>query len=307
MMLKQPDHIQKIDGEVYPSLKQDEEAVNAILHLSSLTNGVLSDRAYEGAEGKTGLKLRELNDGSRDMKITFKDLQAQPKRYNNSPLWSGLMNNGRAYSAYTSNIENRVPWRTLTGRQHFYLDHEGYIKFGEHLPTYKPSPKPEAYGEMRKTIRDGNARILNVLTPHGKWNIDSEFGDTLNMLTLSRGTEPCWLSEADAEDLGIMDNDYVEVHNDNGVYCTRACVSSRIPKGVCIIYQSPERAYQLAKSQVRGNRQGGTDNSLTRIHLKPNYLMGGYGQFTWHFNYWGPVGASRDTFVVVQKMDKVVI
>jgi nitrate reductase alpha subunit len=127
------------------------------------------------------------------------------------------------------------------------------------------------------------------------------------MLTLSRGTEPCWLSEADAGDLGIKDNDYVEVHNDNGVYCTRACVSSRIPKGVCIIYHAPERTYQLAKSQVRGNRRGGTDNSLTRIHLKPNYLMGGYGQFTWQFNYWGPVGVNRDTFVVVEKMNKVVI
>jgi nitrate reductase / nitrite oxidoreductase, alpha subunit len=307
MMLNQPDHIQNIDGEVFPSLKQDEEAVNAILHLSSLTNGVLSDRAYEVAEGKTGLKLREINDGSKDVKIMYKDLQAQPRRYNNSPLWSGLMNNGRAYSAFTYNIEYLVPWRTLTGRQHFYLDHEGYIKFGEHLPTYKPSPKPEAYGELRKTIREGNARVLNVLTPHGKWHIHSTFGDTLRMLTLSRGTEPCWLSEADAEDLGIKDNDYVEVHNDNGVYCTRACVSSRIPKGVCIVYHSPERTYQLAKSQVRGNRRGGTHNSLTRLHLKPNYLMGGYGQFTFHFNYWGPVGVNRDTFVVVQKMNKVVI
>lgn len=307
MLLDEPGHLQNIDGETYPSLKEDEEAINAILHLSTLTNGVLSDRAYEVAEKKTGMKLREINEGSKNVKLTYKDLQAQPRRYNNSPLWSGLMNNGRAYSAYTYNVEYLVPWRTLTGRQHFYLDHEGYIKFGEHLPTYKPSPKPEAYGELRKTIVEGNAKILNVLTPHGKWHIHSTYGDTLRMLTLSRGAEPCWLSEADAEELGIKDNDYVEVHNDNGVYCTRACVSSRIPKGVCIIYHSPERTYQLAKSQVRGNKRGGGHNSLTRVHLKPNYLVGGYGQFTYHFNYWGPVGVNRDTHVVVQKMEKVVI
>ena len=40
-----------------------------------------------------------------------------------------------------------VPWRTLTGRQHFYLDHEGYLAFGEHLPTYKPQPDARMIGD----------------------------------------------------------------------------------------------------------------------------------------------------------------
>ena len=34
-------------------------------------------------------------------------------------------------------------------------------------------------------------------------------------------------------------------------------------------------------------------------------LAGGYGQFTYHFNYWGPVGVNRDTHVLVRKMEKV--
>jgi nitrate reductase alpha subunit len=306
-MLEDKDHLQKINGEVYPSLKDDKEACEAIMHLSTLTNGELSHRAYVNAEKRTGLSLTDIIDGGRDTKISYKDLQVQPQRYNNSPLWSGLMNNGRAYSAYTYNVERLVPWRTLTGRQHLYLDHEGYIKFGEHLPTYKPSPKPEAYGELKVSVANGNAKVLNVLTPHGKWHIHSTFGDTLRMLTLSRGIEPCWLSEEDAEELGIQDNDWVEVYNDNGVYCTRACVSARIPKGVCIVYHSPERTYSQPKSQVRGNKRGGGHNSFTRIHLKPNLLMGGYGQFTYHFNYWGPVGVNRDTHVIVQKMDKVIL
>ncbi len=304
-MLENGDHLQTYEGDKFPSLKEDQEAVNAILHLSSLTNGKLSVRAYEGAEKKTGQKLKHLAKGSEDIKLNYKDLQTQPRRYNNSPLWSGLMNDGRAYSAFTYNVEHLVPWRTLTGRQHFYLDHEGYIKFGEHLPTYKPSPKPEAYGELKNSVATGEAKVLNVLTPHGKWHIHSTYGDTLRMLTLSRGMEPCWLSENDAEEMGIKDNDWVEVFNDNGVYCTRACVSVRIPSGVCIVYHSPERTYSAPKSQVRGNRRGGGHNSFTRIHLKPNLLVGGYGQFTYHFNYWGPVGVNRDTHFLVQKMEKV--
>ena len=114
------------------------------------------------------------------------------------------------------------------------------------------------------------------------------------------------MSEVDAAELGIRDNDWVEVYNDHGVYCTRACVSARIPKGVCIVYHVPERTIGIPKSQVRGGRRAGGHNSLTRIHLKPNFLAGGYGQFAYAFNYWGPIAPNRDTHVVVKRMDKVV-
>ena len=296
---------EKIDGKIYPSLKEDVSAANAVLYLSSLTNGELTHRAYKYMESKTGLALADLAEGSRDVRINFKDLQAQPRRYNTSPVWSGLMNNGRAYSAFTYNVERLVPWRTLTGRQHFYLDHEMYIAFCENLPTFKPSPKPEVFGDLKETLKDGSAKVLNCLTPHGKWHIHSTYMDNLRMLTLGRGMEPCWLSEEDAKELSIQDNDWVEVYNDNGVYCTRAVVSSRIPKGVCIVYHTVERTISIPKSQVRGNKRGGMNNSITRIHLKPNFLAGGYGQFSYHFNYWGPSAPNRDTHVVVKKMTAV--
>ena len=298
--------VEKTLGKLRPSIKEDEWAANAVLHLSTLTNGKLTARAYKNAEKKTGLVLAGLGAGSADVKIRYADLLAQPRRYNSSPLWSGLMHDGRAYSAYTYNVERLVPWRTLTGRQHFYLDHELYLAYGENLPTYKPSPKPEAYGDLRDTLKNGEAKILNCLTPHGKWHIHSTYMENLRMLTLSRGCEPCWMNEQDAAELGINDNDWVEVYNDHGVYCTRAVVSARIPKGVCIVYHVPERTVGIPKSQVRGNKRAGGHNSFTRIHLKPNFLAGGYGQFSYHFNYWGPIAPNRDTHVIVKKMEKLV-
>lgn len=298
-------HVQRWDGNEYPSLREDVEAINAVLSLSTLTNGKLNYRAYQNMEKKTGLVLADLGEGLQDVRIDYKDLQAQPRRYNTSPVWSGLMNNGRAYAAYTYNVDRLVPWRTLTGRQHFYLDHDGYIAFGEHLPTFKPSPTPQVYGDLRQTVNDGKAKMLNCLTPHGKWHIHSTYGDTLRMLTLSRGMEPCWINEEDAAEIGIKDNDWVECYNDHGVYCTRACVSARIPRGVCIVYHSPERTYTVPKSQVRGGRRAGGHNSFTRVHLKPNLMTGGYAQFSYHFNYWGPVGSNRDTHLLVRKMEKV--
>jgi nitrate reductase alpha subunit len=298
--------VRKMDGKTYPSIEEDIDAANVVLNLSSLINGKLTVRAYENMEKKTGLDLVDLAAGSADTNYRYADLQAQPRRYNTSPLWSGLMTDGRAYAAYTYNVEKLVPWRTLTGRQHFYLDHEMYIGYGENLPTYKPAPKPELYGDLKETLKEGEALVLNYLTPHGKWHIHSTYMENLRMLTLSRGCEPCWMSEVDADRLGIKDNDWVEVYNDHGVYCTRAVVSARIPRGVCIVYHVPERTTGIPKSQVRGNRRAGGHNSVTRIHLKPNYLSGGYGQFSYHFNYWGPIAPNRDTHVIVKKMDKVV-
>ena len=126
------------------------------------------------------------------------------------------------------------------------------------------------------------------------------------MLTLSRGCEPCWMSEVDAEALGIQDNDWVEVYNDHGVYCTRAVVSARIPKGVCIVYHVP--GADGGHPEVAGARQQARRRTQ-QLHADPpeaQLPLGGYGQFSYHFNYWGPIAPQRDTHVIVKKMDKVV-
>lgn len=290
-----------IDGTKYPSLRKDVEVCDAILRLATVTNGELAHRSYKNMEAKVGLPLVHLAEKNRGTRISYKELQSRPMRLLNSPMWSGLTENGRAYSAFTYNVDANVPWRTLTGRQHFYLDHPGYIQFGEHLPTYKPKPAPIHYADLRFTKEEGRSLMLNFLTPHGKWHIHSTYGDNQRMTTLSRGVEPFWMNDKDAEDIGVNDNDWVEVYNDHGVVVTRAAVSARIPRGICIIYHSPERTYSVPKSPLRNNRRAGGHNSLTRTRLKPNLMVGGYGQFTFHFNYWGPIGCNRDTHILVRK------
>ncbi|HSB27161.1 MAG TPA: nitrate reductase subunit alpha [Pyrinomonadaceae bacterium] len=293
------------NGQKYPSMKRAEDAANMVLLFAPETNGELAYRAYKHVEKSVGLPLADLAAESRDVRMTYKDLQSQPRRLLNSPVWSGLMDDGRAYAPFTYNYEKLVPWRTLTGRQQFYLDHEGYIAYGENLPTYKPSPLPASYGDLKHSKSEGKVKALNYLTPHGKWHIHSTYSDNHRMMTLSRGCEPLWINDEDAVELGIKDNDWVETYNDNGVVCTRAVVSHRIPRGVCIQYHSPERTLSVPKSPMRGGRRAGGHNSLTRIRLKPLLMVGGYGQFTYHFNYWGPTGVNRDTFVLVRKLEKV--
>ena len=287
----------------YPSLAEADEAANAILWLAPETNGESAYRAFKAEEEKVGLPLADLAEKTRGVRMTFEDLTHQPRRVLTSPAWTGIVNEGRTYSAYCLNVERLVPWRTLTGRQHFYLDHEGYIAFGEHLPTYKPKIDPHAHGDILRTEAVEGSIMLNYLTPHGKWQIHSTYSDNLRMRTLSRGVDPIWMNVDDALAIGIDDNDWVEVFNDHGVMVTRAIVTARIPRGLCFIYHATERTLSIPKSPLRGGRRAGGHNSLTRTRLKPNLLFGGYGQFTYGFNYWGPTGVNRDTFVLVRKLD----
>lgn len=295
---------EKWNGHTYPSLKEGLDVCEVILALAPETNGEMAYRAFQAESVKTGIDHSHLANDTRGVRYNFADLQTQPRRVLSSPYWTGITKDGRTYSAYCQNVEELIPWRTLTGRQSMYLDHEVYIAYGEHVPTYKPRADMRSVRDLEQTAITGGELVLNLLTPHGKWHIHSTFGDTLRMKTLSRGVYPAWFNDKDADLIGLNDNDWVEILNDHGVVCTRAIVSARIPRGTVFIYHSPERTLSVPKSKDRGNRRAGGHNSLTRTRLKPLLMVGGYGQFTYAFNYWGPTGVNRDTFVVAKKMGK---
>jgi nitrate reductase alpha subunit len=297
-------HFSNGDGPPRPSLVRAREVCEAILALDPASNGELAHRAFLAEEAKTGRPLTHLAAGQRDTRITFDDIVAQPRRILTTPTWSGLVAKGRPYSPYTLNVEHLVPWRTLTGRQHFYLDHEQYIQWGEHLPTYKPRPDHTMLSETEESLAEGqDGRLFNYITPHGKWSIHSTYSDNERMMTLSRGGYPIWINSKDAVDLGIADNDWVELFNDNGVFVQRCTTSSRIPRGTVFVYHATERTVGIPISPRRKKRAG-MNNSLTRTRLKPVLMSGGYAQFTYAFNYWGPTGVNRDTFVYVHRIDQ---
>ena len=289
------------NGRQYPSLVDPVMAANVILHFAPESNGELAYRGFLQRERQTGQKLADLAEPYRGVSYDFQALVQQPRRILTSPCWSGILNNGRAYTAYAQNIERLVPWRTLSGRQHLYLDHEAYRAFGESLPTFKP-PLSLADSRNLEATDASEGITLAYLTPHGKWHIHSTYYDDLRMLTLSRGVEPFWLNDQDAAAIGVLDNEWVEAYNDNGVVVTRAVVSARVPRGLCIFYHAPERTISFPKSPQRGNRRPGGTNSLTRLRLKPVLMAGGYAQFTYRFNDYGPPATDRDTYVVVRKL-----
>nr|MDA8088416.1 molybdopterin-dependent oxidoreductase [Nitrospiraceae bacterium] len=292
-------------GERYIAMEEMKQAANVLLYFAPETNGEVAWRGFEAEEEHAGVGLKDLARDGRSLRYNFDDLLAQPRRLLTSPFWSGITNNGRAYSAYCINVERLLPWRTLTGRQHFYLDHEGYLDFGENLPTFKPGLSAAGYRDFEKSRHEGGpvkTIALAYLTPHGKWHIHSTYYDNLIMLTLSRGVEPFWMNPEDAALVGVRDNDWVEVFNDNGVVVTRAAVSARIPKGAGFFYHAPERTIDFARSPLRKMGRGGGTNALTRIRLKPVFMVGGYAHLSFAFNAWGPPSPDRDGFAFVRRL-----
>jgi nitrate reductase alpha subunit len=282
-----------------PKLERAVDVAEAIFRLSGTTNGRLAVEGFEFLERRTGTRLADLAADRADERITLAQVRAQPRKVITSPEWSGIESRERRYSPFTVNVERDVPWRTLTGRQHFYLDHEWMLELGEGLPAYRPPLA--AARHAGDAPEPGEAEVLvRWITPHSKWSIHSEFQDNLHMLTLFRGGPVVWLSPADAEQIGTADNDWVEVVNRNGVIACRAVVSHRIPDGSAYMYHSQDRHINVPISETSGTR-GGTDNSVTRIVIKPTHLIGGYAQLSWGFNYYGAIGTQRDALTIVRR------
>ena len=282
------------------------DAAEVVLMLAPETNGEVAVKAWAALEQATGLHHAHLAEVKEDEKIRFRDIAAQPRKIITSPTWSGIESEHVCYNAGWINVHELIPWRTVTGRQQLYQDHEWMRAFGEALVTWRPPVDLKTVGAAAtRSLEPGEPHVvLNFLTPHQKWGIHSTYSDNLLMLTLNRGGPVVWISEVDAKKAGLVDNDWVEVFNINGAITARAVVSQRMKEGSMFMYHAQEKIVNTPGSQITGQR-GGIHNSVTRIVLKPTHMIGGYAQLAYGFNYYGTVGSNRDEFVIVRKLSKI--
>jgi nitrate reductase / nitrite oxidoreductase, alpha subunit len=289
-----------------PALARDVDWCEAILALGGTTNGRLATTLFERLEERTGVRLADLSAEHEGKQITFADTQSRPQQVITSPEWSGSETGGRRYSPFTVNVERLKPWHTLTGRQHFFLDHDWMAELGEQMPVFRPPLDMHVlFGEPQlgqlSSEQSGELGLtLRYLTRHNKWSIHSEYQDNLFMLSLSRGGQSMWMSDRDAAKIGVTDNDWIEAVNRNGVVVARAVVSHRMPEGTVYMHHAQDRLIDVPRTETTG-RRGGIHNSLTRLFLKPSHLIGGYAQLSFAFNYLGPTGNQRDEVTVIRR------
>ncbi len=287
-----------------PKLETDIDASEMILSLAPETNGQVAVKSWEALSQTTGRDHTHLAKPKQDEKLRFRDLQAQPRKIISSPTWSGLEDEHVSYNACYTNVHELIPWRTLTGRQQFYQDHEWMRDFGEGFCLYKGPVNTKTLAPVADRQNGGKEVALNWITPHQKWGIHSTYSDNLLMLTLNRGGPVVWISEKDARKIDVEDNDWLELYNANGAIVARAVVSQRVPEGMTMMYHAQEKIINTPKSPTTGVR-GGIHNSVTRAVVKPTHMIGGYAQLSYGFNYYGTVGSNRDEFVVVRKIENV--
>ncbi len=309
---REVDYLRKRNGTVrggvadgQPRLDTAIQVAETIMALSGTTNGHFATQGFKTQEKRCGNLMHDLAAEHEGKLITFPDTVAAPVPVITSPEWSGSETGGRRYSPFTINIERGKPFHTLTGRQHFYLDHDWLQAMGEALPTFRPPLNmtalfgERAIGELAQDER-GVAVSVRYLTPHNKWSIHSEYQDNLFMLSLGRGGQSIWMSVADADKIGVKDNDWVEAVNRNGVVAARAIVTYRMPEGTIYMPHAQDRLIDTPLTEHNG-RRGGIHNSMTRIMVKPTHIIGGYAQLAYFFNYIGPTGNNRDEVTMIRR------
>lgn len=213
--------------------------------------------------------------------MTYHGIQEHPQRFVkiDEEAWNSDIEEGRAYTPFTHQLEKKRPWRTLTGRQQFYIDHPWFLEFGEQLPIHKEAvddPEFEFYWN----------------TPHGRWSIHSTWRDNRYMLRLQRGLPIVCIHPDDANERGIADNDWVRLFNNQGEAVLKAKILPGEKRRRLTMYHGWER--------FLGFQQGGWQ-SLTYIKINPTQLVGKYGHLNFKLNYWGPTGNNRDIRLNIEK------
>jgi nitrate reductase alpha subunit len=222
--------------------------------------------------------------------MTLEDLRRQGGAVRVRSLGPDQSTTSNFYSSYRQDepvatfrdfVEKDRPYRTLSGRQQFYVDHPWFLEVGEQLPTHKDPPA--AGGDYPFTLTSG----------HTRWSIHSIWRDHTLMLRLQRGEPVIFVNNEDARQRGISDHDWVRVSNDLGSFVARAMPTGAIHPRQVHIYHAWE-PFQF--------RTGMSHQSLVPSPIKPTQLVGDYGHLKWAFAYYEPNAVDRDTRVNITKL-----
>jgi complex iron-sulfur molybdoenzyme family reductase subunit alpha len=187
---------------------------------------------------------------------------------------------GTPLTPHTDYTVKKMPWKTLTGRQQFYIDHDWFLEFGEELPVH------------RDPIEQGGDHPLRLTFGHARWSIHSMWRDNPLMLRLQRGEPIMYINAKDAAARGVGDNDMVEVFNDVGDFRVRALVTPAMQPGQVHLYHAWE------KFQYQG---GKSHSAVCASQLNPLLMVGNYGHIRYTPSGYQPNNNDKGTTVEVRK------
>ena len=249
-------------------------------------------RAFQAEEKKVGLAAHRPRRGDPQRPhAPSTTWRASRAASSTRPCWTGIIDDGRTYTAYASTSSGSCPGGPSPAAS----------TSTSTTPATSPSARscrPTSRGRDPAVVQDlvetpgrrAAALRLNYLTPHGKWNIHSTYGDNLRMLTLSRGAPPALGERRGRGDASASRTTTGSRSTTTTASSSRAPWSARASRRACaILYHAPERTISRAASRRRAAASAaGGHNSLTRIRLKPTLMLGGYGAVHLRLQLLGP-------------------
>jgi anaerobic selenocysteine-containing dehydrogenase len=133
-----------------------------------------------------------------------------------SPLYAN-----RPYNSFERNVYLRQPYKTLSGRQQFCIDHKVFRDLGWRVPTAAGPLRPPTYPYA-------------FYTPHTRWGIHSQWRANAQLLRLQRGEPYVWLNPATARERGVVEGDRVRVFNDVGAFVARIKLMPGVPPATVV-------------------------------------------------------------------------
>ncbi|OGA46018.1 MAG: chlorate reductase subunit alpha [Betaproteobacteria bacterium RIFCSPLOWO2_12_FULL_62_58] len=195
---------------------------------------------------------------------------------------TGPVPKDKPYRPFTTNVTEKKPYATLTGRLQFYVDHDWFQRLGATVP--KPQYKGGNLGPKKYPF------VTN--SPHTRWGIHSWGRNETWLLRHQRGEPDVCLSPKAMAKKGIKDGDTVRVFNSHGEFFAMAKAWPALPDNMLFSEHGWEQ--YLYKNMTHYNFVG---SEL----INPLELVGGYGHIRYVSGAFNPNRIFYETSVDVEK------
>jgi len=219
-------------------------------------------------------------------KVTVEELAARGivrVKGSDSTMW------GSPESPYHTDITDSVvhkrPYKTMTGRQQFYFDHDWFIQFDETLPTYKEPLRLERYP-------------LRFIMGHARHGVHTMWRDHPLLLQLQRGEPDVYVSAEDAAQRGVRDGDLVRVFSPAGEFIAQAHISHGVQPGMVFMYHGWD-------PMMFPTRHNFSSVICSGGLIKPTSVVGGYGHLGHRLLQFAPNQTYRDFTVDFERYQPV--
>jgi dimethylsulfide dehydrogenase subunit alpha/complex iron-sulfur molybdoenzyme family reductase subunit alpha len=189
----------------------------------------------------------------------------------------------KPYRPFTVNVTEKTPYKTLTGRLQFYVDHDWFQRFDATVP--KPQVKGGGVLGPRKYPFVRNS-------PHTRWGIHSFVRTSEWMLRQQRGEPDVRMNPQAMAAKGIKDGDTVRIFNDSGEFFAQAKAWPGLPENMLFTEHGWEQ--YMYKNMTHYN-------NVSSELINPLELVGGYGHIKYAAGGFNPNRIFHETTVDVEK------